>query len=188
MRMSRPTELDPWVRTGVSIGVIPLYLLLTHLLAGVVYRALVPEMSRTESIVTAIVWGVLGALFVGAYAWVVTWRTDAGRPVLHWWVAPVVGVVALVEFAIVVVALVVPHGEAGAEWGASVLAQAGSPRFWAVALWMPLTLWISIAATSRLRHPRPRRRITIAVVPYVVAAAVFAILIAAGIFGHPEGA
>lgn len=181
--MSRALASDPWLRTGVSIGIVPLYLLIVHVLAGVVYRALSPELSQTDHVVSAAIWTVIGAIVVAGLAWLLTWRTAEGRPVLHWWIAPVIGVVALVELVVVVVAIVIPHGETDASWGASVLEQIASPRFWAVSLWMPLTVWICAVATARVRWFRPRRMVTVGIVPYVLAGGTFIALARSGVWG-----
>lgn len=184
--MSRALASDPWLRTGVSIGIVPLYLLIVHVLAGVVYRALSPELSQTDHVVSAAIWTLIGAIVVAGLAWLLTWRTTEGRPVLHWWIAPVIGVVALVEFVIVIVAIVIPHGEADVSWGAAVLEQIGSPRFWAVSLWMPLTVWICAVATARVRWFRPRRMVLIGVIPFVLAGAAFLAFLSAGMVGAAD--
>ncbi|WP_166982972.1 hypothetical protein [Paramicrobacterium fandaimingii] len=180
--MSRALERDPWLRTGVSIGIIPLYLLLTHVLAGVVYRALSVDLALGDRVASVIVWAVAGAVIVGGFAWLVTWRTGEGRPTLHWWIAPIVGAVTVVEFVVVVLALVIPQGEPDAAWGAALLEQIASPRFWAVSLWLPLTVWICIAATVRTRWYRPRRMVLIGIVPYVIAGTVFVGLLNGGVY------
>ncbi|GAB2528321.1 hypothetical protein [Paramicrobacterium agarici] len=183
--MASVLERDPWVRTGVSIGTVPLYLLVTHVLAGIVYRALSTELALGERIAAAVTWAVLGALVVGAFSWLVTWRTAEGRPMLHWWIAPVVGIVTIVEFVIVVVAIVIPHGDADAAWGAAIVEQIASPRFWAGALWMPLTAWICVVATVRVRWFRPPRMVMLGVVPYVLAGVVFVGLLNGGVYENP---
>lgn len=181
--MMRVLERDPWLRMGVSIGVIPLFLLLTHMLAGVVYRAMSVELALGDRIASAVIWAVAGAVIVGGFAWIVTWRTDEGRPTLHWWIAPIVGVVTLVEFVVVVLTLVIPQGEPDAAWGGALLEQLASPRFWAVSLWLPFTIWICMTATVRIRWFRPRRMVLIGVVPFVVAGVVFVALLNGGVYG-----
>ncbi|QPZ38642.1 hypothetical protein [Paramicrobacterium chengjingii] len=184
--MMRALERDPWLRMGVSIGVIPLFLLLAHVLAGIVYRAMSVELALGDRIASAVIWAVAGAVIVGGFAWLVTWRTGEGKPMLQWWISPIVGVVTLVELIVVVLALVIPHGEQDAAWGALLLEQLASPRFWAVSLWLPFTTWICITATVRIRWFRPRRMVLIGIVPYVVAGVVFVGLLSGGVYGGAE--
>lgn len=172
-------EQDPWLRTVVSIGVVLVYLLLVHILAGVVYRAMVPDFGITDRVISAGAWAVAACVIVSAYGWAVTWRTQSGRPVLFWWVAPVVGVVALAELVAIVLGLFSGGGlvsqvaSADAEGILGALERLGSPRVWAVYLWVPITVWMSLMASIRLKHPRPRRMILTATIPHILAGIVF---------------
>ncbi|SEB52106.1 hypothetical protein SAMN04489806_0959 [Paramicrobacterium humi] len=164
------TRRSPWLRVGVSIGTIPAYLLLVHLLGGIVYRAMQSGLTQVDRLVSAGVWAVLGAIVVGGLGVLLS-----RRGTLYWWVAPVIGLVALAELVIVVVALFVPGGEAPA----SALLSLASPRFWAVHLWMPLTLALCVAP---LRRRSPVRAALIGVIPYLAAGLVFITMLWLGLF------
>lgn len=169
---------NPWLRAGVSIGVVPAYLLLTHALAGVVYRAMQAQLPLADRVISAGIWAVAGALIVGAFAWLLTWRLPSGKSAVHWLAGAAIAVVTAIELVVVLIALIAPFS--GAESWLEHLPQLGSPRVWAVQLWMPLTLWISVRVL--LRRPRGRvRTVLIGIVPYLLVGLVFITMLALGL-------